>query len=685
MNSQPSSLLRKSTGKSLSMGSATRTSLLGSRNGFEALGYGVPTSAKRRSLLSTPASTNKRRQSLNQLSSQLSSQISSQINQIPNQINQTPIQNQITHHQNVISSSQSSQQTPQKFTQQTPQIIDQRPLKDKNYQQLIQQEIYEFLVSNKFEIEMNHTINSKTLKQPTQKDFILIFKFLYNKIDPYYEFSKSIEVEIFSLLKILNYPYLDSINRSQISAVGGQNWPSFLGILYWLIKLNISIISLDINDSFISTDDEFDRIFIKYIRDSYNSFINENDDYNEFYQEMKVGFEKVHINLLNEIETLQTENQQLTNQFNQLNHQLIELQQAEKKSLALEDDLIKFKEYIKLMESRKLNWIEILDKINLEITHCKEELSQINANKDQYEATILDQGLTINDINILNSKRDQVSKSIDSFNQKLNDLNTKLYDKDIDLVKNYQSLNNFINQYNKLILKMKTPSYNFEIKLNEDIIRARNKRSEREGEDEVETRRDLRGIINDLNDKYSFDPFKSNEIIDKVLKDEKIELLKYRNEIGLKIHKYQDEQIKLQEQCDLINEKIVEQTDLFDNIGNKLTTNKLNYDDIYETMINDSTTYTTQIEKLDRELRSIKINSNQGFIELENKYQNTLIEFDELNHSLLKSKKALYDKCLKIAEFIMNFKLNIQSNLLDLDDLATIELEIEQKSNEVDE
>jgi hypothetical protein len=33
----------------------------------------------------------------------------------------------------------------------------------------------------------------------------------------------------------------------------------------------------------------------------------------------------------------------------------------------------------------------------------------------------------------------------------------------------------------------------------------------------------------------------------------------------------------------------------------------------------------------------------------------------------------------------MNFKLNIQSNLLDLDDLATIELEIEQKSNEVDE
>lgn len=649
MNSQPSSLLKKSTGKSLSMGLATRTSLLGSRNGFEALGYGAPSSSKRRSLLSTPASTNKRRQSLNHMS---------QAN-IPSQ-NHTP-NNPIP--QNVVTSSQSSQQTPQKLSQ--SQVIDQRPLKDKNYQQLIQQEIYDFLVSNKFEIEMNHTITSKTLKQPTQKDFILIFKFLYNKIDPYYEFSKSIEVEIFSLLKILNYPYLDSINRSQISAVGGQNWPSFLGILFWLVKLNLSIINLDVNDSFITTDDEFDRIFIKYIRDSYLSFINENDDYSEFYQEMKVDFEKVHLNLLTEIDTLQAENQQLTHQFNQLNQQLVELQQAEKKSLALEDDLIKFKEYIKLMESRKLNWIEILDKINLEITNCKDELAQINANKDQYEAAIINQGLTINDINMLNNKRDQISKSIDSTNDKLNDINHKLDDKDIDLVKNYQSLNNFINQYNKLISKMKSPTYNFEIKLNEELIK--------KGDDRDDGRR-----INSLQ------PFSVSQIIDKVLKDEKIELLKYRNEISLKIHKYQDEQIKLQEQCDLINEKIVEQTDLFENIGNKLTTTKLNYDDIYETMINDSTTYTTQIEKLDRELRSIKINTNQGFIELENKYQNTLIEFDELNHSLLKSKKALYDRCLKMAEFIMNFKLNIQSNLLDLDDLATIELEIEQKTNEIE-
>ncbi|ODV82156.1 putative kinetochore protein NDC80 [Suhomyces tanzawaensis NRRL Y-17324] len=619
----PSSLLRKNTGKNLSMGSATRTSLLGSRNILDAISG--TNSAKRRSLLSTPASTNKRRQSLS---------------------------GQALH----PPSSSSSQQTPQTSTP-----IDQRPLRDKNYQQLIQQEIYDFLVTNRFELEMNHTITLKTLKQPTQKDFILIFKFLYNKIDPYYEFHKSIEVEVFSLLKILNYPYLDSINRSQISAVGGQNWPSFLGILYWMIKLNLSILNLNIDDSLISPDDEFDKIFIKYIRDSYQAFINEQDDYSEFYEEMKIEFEKLNSNLLQDIKNLETDNDRLRLQHSELNGQLIELQQAEKKSVALEDDLIKFKAYIETMENRKSKWSEIIDKIKEEITNRDEELQGINQSQKELENQILQKGITISEINNLNIERDKLSKAIDLISSRLEDAQSKLNDKDIELIKNYQSLENFIKQYNNLILKTKSPNYDFEIKLLQTAINS---------------------ISQEASDNDKYVSLKPNDIINKVLKDEKIELLKFRSEINSKIHQYQDEQIKIQEQCDLVIEKNLEQSEYLEGLGSKLTASKMNYDEIYETMINDSTTYSTQIEKLERELRSIKINTNQGFIELENQYQNTLIEHDELTHSLAKSRKALFDKCCKMAEFIMNFKLSIQTNLLDLDDLAMIEYEKEQKEGE---
>lgn len=634
---QASSLLRKNNGKRLSMASAARTSLLGnlnlngtsggasgrSSNIIDSSSLSMGNSGKRRSLLSTPASVNRRRQSSLLQAPMLSSQMSSQ-------------------------SQHASQQT------QAPSNQDQRPLRDKNYQALIQQEIYDFLLANKFELEMNHPLTFKTLKQPTQKDFVVIFQFLYNKIDPYYRFTKSIETEVFLLLKILNYPYLDGINRSQISAVGGQNWPNFLGMLYWLVKLNLSVLNLNSKVDLISPDDEFDKIFINYITQSYRAFIDERDDYSEYYDEMKTRFDELNNNIIKDIENIGKENGELLNQYNELNEQLDILENSEKKSKALENDLIKFKAYIETMESRKLKWSEILNKITQEIGNCEVELNNIESIKKDYETQIGRQGLTPNDIDNLNNERDKLSKSIDLISNNLEDLKDVYHNKQINLQKNYQSLENFLKQYNNLIYKIQLKNhnydYNFEINFKNNTI------------------------LNEMPDLL-----KPNEIINKNLKDEKIQLLNYKSIINTNIHKYQDEQIKLQEQIDLISELIMERREEIETLEAKLTANKSTYDEIYETMINDTTTYSMQIEKLERELRSIKINTNQGFIEVENKFQNIQIEYDELLYEIHSNRSILHDKIQKIIESTIGFKINIQLNLEDLENLAFDEFEKEDK------
>lgn len=634
---QASSLLRKNNGKRLSMASAARTSLLGNlnlngtsggasgrnSNIIDSSSLSMGNTGKRRSLLSTPASINRRRQSSLLQAPMLSSQMSSQ-------------------------SQQASQQTQAPFNQ------DQRPLRDKNYQTLIQQEIYDFLLANKFELEMNHPLTFKTLKQPTQKDFVVIFQFLYNKIDPYYRFTKSIETEVFLLLKILNYPYLDGINRSQISAVGGQNWPNFLGMLYWLVKLNLSVLNLNSKVDLISPDDEFDKIFINYITQSYRAFIDERDDYSEYYDEMKSRFDELNNNIIQDIENISNENNELLNQYNELNGQLDILENSEKKSKALENDLIKFKAYIETMESRKLKWSEILNKITQEIGNCEVELNNIESVKRDYEAQIGQQGLTPNDIDNLNTERDKLSKSIDLISNSLEDLKDVYHNKQINLQKNYQSLENFLKQYNNLIYKIQLKNhsydYNFEINFRNNTI------------------------INETPDLL-----KPNEIINKNLKDEKIQLLNYKSIINTNVHKHQDEQIKLQEQIDLISELIMERREEIETLEAKLTANKSTYDEIYETMINDTTTYSMQIEKLERELRSIKINTNQGFIEVENKFQNIQIEYDELLYEIHSNRSILHDKIQKIIESTIGFKINIQLNLEDLENLAFDEFEKEDK------
>ncbi|SSD61701.1 uncharacterized protein SCODWIG_03462 [Saccharomycodes ludwigii] len=118
---------------------------------------------------------------------------------------------------------------------------DPRPLRDKNFQQIIQQEIYDYLLDEDFIIQTNYPISIKSLKQPTQRDFVTIFKWLYVRLDPGYTFKKSLESDVYSIIKTIQYPFLETINKSQISAVGGTNWPKFLGMIHWLVNVNKSL------------------------------------------------------------------------------------------------------------------------------------------------------------------------------------------------------------------------------------------------------------------------------------------------------------------------------------------------------------------------------------------------------------------------------------------------------------
>src|SRR5690348_2328750 len=84
---------------------------------------------------------------------------------------------------------------------------------------------------------MKHTLSQNIIKSPTQKDFNYMFQWLYHRIDPSYRFQKNIDQEVPPLLKLIRYPYEKSITKSQIAAVGGQNWSTFLGLLHWMMQL----------------------------------------------------------------------------------------------------------------------------------------------------------------------------------------------------------------------------------------------------------------------------------------------------------------------------------------------------------------------------------------------------------------------------------------------------------------
>lgn len=531
----------------------------------------------------------------------------------------------------------------------TPTSRDTRPLRDRNYQAFISQVIYDYLIDNKFELDMRHPLSQKSLKAPTQKDFVLIFQWLYKRLDPGYKFTKSIEHEVYFLLKTINYPFLDSINKSQISAVGGQNWPNYLGMLHWLVELNMSLDVFDQKEYVDAEGDDtiLDQIFIRYVSKSYKAFLNNEDDYSEYKMEMEQEFDQYSEGISGEIDSMTAENRNLQNKYHELNQENETLIGITRKGEALESDLVKFKAYIDTMEKRKEKWTNVLEKILEELVTSENDLKAVQEEKESLQRKVSAQGLAPADIDRINSGREKLGRALEAINVRLEEMSKICEEKETTAQTALNSLEKMIQKYTTSIYRigiLSAPDYNsveFDIYLDSPL-----------SEENIGKRPDvlLRGV--------------------KLQTAIRTALQQYRHEIGSKFHHTQDETMKLHELIDRISETITERKDQIENLEAKLNASKITYEAVYETMNSDSTVSHAEIERMERELHAMTISANQGMLQVNQRSQSVAIEYDQLQRSVQLAQEKLNADVEQMISHIINFKLHIQSSLEDYENFV---------------
>ncbi|KAG4217283.1 hypothetical protein PC116_g34236, partial [Phytophthora cactorum] len=171
-------------------------------------------------------------------------------------------------------------------------------------------------------MEMKHTLSHNIIKSPTQKDFNYMFQWLYHRIDPSYRFQKNIDQEVPPILKQLRYPYEKSITKSQISAVGGQNWSTFLGLLHWMMQLAHMLEGYSSNrydEACIESgvDVISDHIVFDFLSSAYRDWLAMDEDAGDddaekvlapHVEDMAAAFERSNSKYLSELEMLEAEN-----------------------------------------------------------------------------------------------------------------------------------------------------------------------------------------------------------------------------------------------------------------------------------------------------------------------------------------------------------------------------------------
>lgn len=558
---------------------------------------------------------------------------------------------------------------------------DLRPLRDKNFQNAIQQEILDYLLKNKFEVQTTHPISLKSLRQPTQKGFIVIFTWLYKRLDPGYTFQKSVESELYQILKNLNYPYLESINKSQISAVGGSSWYRFLGLLHWLVKLNekMDMISNDLDFTLLSQPTQeliqmnqpvpdsleqqdkiklkyesmIESLVIEYTMDAYKCFLNSNDDFSVPMSKFQVGFEKF-IKIINlDIKILDNQNEVILKQYESILQKATKLRIAKERNTALLNDVKAFENYISVMKEKSKLWPKKLQNMEADKEQRQKNIAVVEKEIKEILDQLNEKNISVEQIETKNRTQEFLLQSLDDISDKSDQMISTLQSKRIENKNVAKNLLNVLDIYNQTLQSI----------LN-DRFMLTGKNSPKVDDFKI----NIADTLQNLNDDVKLDYF---ELFKNVSNDVSFSLKNYITEKLIKLiedienncNMIQSDNIELNKQI----ESLQKQVKINSEETKKMRENALQVQSsIFALKQEYEKSLSSQRSEID-ELNKRNLNTNKIIDQKLNDAKQIIFDkkqqLSEVESALILQKQELQNKIFDIVTYIVEFKLKIQDSL----------------------
>ncbi|KTW31703.1 kinetochore-associated Ndc80 complex subunit NDC80 [Pneumocystis jirovecii RU7] len=472
---------------------------------------------------------------------------------------------------------------------------DPRPIRDKQYQLMCIHSILAYLSSSGFP----QVLTQKSLQQPTQKDFMTIFKWLYHKLDPNYQFVKKMDDEVIICIKNLKYPFADQISRSQLIAVGSpHSWPSMLSMLHWMHeKCTEKLINkeIDIDDN---NDNDAEKIFFDYLTKAYRVFLSGDDDFSEMEKELEHEFDKRNEEILSVIEHLEKENESLSETIKNIAESMSSIEILDRERKVLQSDKDKFNQYIQYLENKKKKFIDLNARLKNELFNKEKELSQLSVEKSELQTQVDSQPISPADVDRMTAERESLVKNLEIVTGKMEESSKQTFEKEILAQKKIDSLEKLIANYNSLGYKIGI--------IPETAPYANNASFE----------------LDFISPAANHGAIRPDQLVNRDLRhDIRPRLQKLRQDLGSRLHKEQDDAIQLQEVLDKVCEGLLDARDELDVLQAKVSVTMEQYNDVKDNMLAESSVSNAEIEKLERDLQQMKITAQNGLLQLEQRSQ----------------------------------------------------------------
>ncbi|KAF4967620.1 hypothetical protein FZEAL_10513, partial [Fusarium zealandicum] len=589
----------------------------------------------------------------------------------------------------------------QSFFQATPQAAgvprDPRPLKDRSFQARIGQEILEYMVQNNFELEMKHTLSQNVIKSPTQKDFNYMFQWLYHRIDPSHKFQKNIDQEVPPILKQMRYPFERSITKSQIAAVGGQNWSTFLGLLHWMMQLGQMLdgyVNSKYDDACMDSgiDVSGDRIIFDFLTNGYRDWLAMDEDMGDEEAErvlaphvrsMAAAFERSNSKYTSELEMLEAENARLLKEIEELEKSTPDPAVLDNHFKIMEEDKIKFEEYNALAMQRSDKYESRSQALQEELEKLQEELQEAEEERRSLQKAVDAQGISMQDIDRMTAERERLQKGIESASQRLEEVKKKVSERELEAGRKLDELERMVDRYN-------TVAYQIAL-IPSTAANAKGKEFE------------LQVMVNDSSD-FTSSNFKGStggSSAERLLADSttgyqpghvlnldlrgqiRSSFLSLRKEISERRSAAMEDMMKDHDLLDGIKEAIEDKRSEVEALNHRVRAAEEEYEKTKEVTTAQKLASDAQIEKMEKELSRMRAGLTESVQFLEQREINTTIEYEQLVLRANSLREELHTEIDRMLNDVIKFKIHVQKNLDDYEGFVADELEKELGSDEM--
>eukprot|EP00842_Homolaphlyctis_polyrhiza_P002313 jgi/Hompol1/3082/HPOL_001557-RA len=506
---------------------------------------------------------------------------------------------------------------------------DPRPLQDKSWRAEATKQIVKFLSEN----GCPFTVSAKTLSSPSAKEFGDTFKFLYSRLEPSHQFNSKIEDELLPVLKAIRYPFVDQINKSQLFSIGSPHgWPTFLGILHWLLETIICCQQFDDTDLFdmgpeFSQDSPLEQVFQKYVTSTYNAFLQGDDNFVPIDKMLKKFFKLRDDTMNRDVDRLKQEHTALEKEYASLTHGESPLDTQMRENAALTADCERFSTYISHLETKEQKLIEIVSGLKNEIEITEKEMQRMETEKHNLQVIVEAQQTSQADIDRMNAERDQLRHTLDTVGKKLDEANKLVWDKEIASQKMMDQLDRVVYDYNTharslSIIGSKLP----ELQPIARELEIDTKATRMESMVSVDLKGVGKMLLNQLKEKYT-----------------------------AAVHRAQDDIFALQDKLDSLTWTQTRKSEDISALQSRVAFLNQRYNDDKE---------------LERQIQKIKLEINSLLLSAEQKAQKSTSEYESLSSYYLENREKARGKLLSTMAEVLGLYQHITDSVKHLTELA---------------